>query len=128
MAKPWDAEQRQAIGRRLLWARELVCPNRSEFARKMGVDNGHICRIETGAKGPSITLLQNMCHALRISYDYVVEGRLVGVDPELLGLLIAYHPELLAEAQRGSRGTGYLPSTSGKPRKPQPSWVRAATG
>jgi len=116
---PYDSPQKRAArGRRILWAREIVEPNRMDFARKLGVDVTTIRNIETGKTNPGLQLAQRMFHALRISLTYVVDGQLTGVNPELAALLVADHPELAPARQSLQRsdnpGTAVHPSTSSK--------------
>jgi transcriptional regulator with XRE-family HTH domain len=94
MADPYIESQIQQLGKRLKWARELVEPNRAEFARSLGVDHSTIRNIENGTRGPSVALLMTICHSLRISFEYLLQGELRGVDGELAALLSAHHPEL----------------------------------
>jgi transcriptional regulator with XRE-family HTH domain len=112
---PYDSPQkRKARGARILWAREVVEPNRMDFARKLGVDVTTIRNIETGKTNPGIVLSQRIFHALRISLTYVVDGRLEGVDPELAAILVADHPELAPPRQslQRSGNPGIAPQTS----------------
>lgn len=122
MAGLTEPKQRKAIGKRVQWAREQVEPNRSEFARAIGVDVSTIRNIENGTRGASVALLQSICHSLRISFEYVLTGSLNGVDPVLARLLVAFHPELAvaptAQPKRGSRRTGDRRGTSQKPTAP----------
>ena len=108
-------EKRRARGLRIRWAREEVEPNRYEFARKLGVDATTIRNIENGKANPGMQLLHEMCHSLRISLDYIVDGRLIGIDPELAGLLVARHPELAPTRRqppkRGKPDRDYLTNT-----------------
>ena len=94
---PDDAEieaQFRMLGIRLKWARVLVEPNRSDFAKSLGVDVSTIRNIENGTRGPSVQLLMAICHSLRISFEYLLQGDLRGVDGELAALLAEQHPEL----------------------------------
>jgi DNA-binding XRE family transcriptional regulator len=51
---PFDTdERRQARGQRIRWAREIVEPNRLDFARKLGVDAATIRDIENGRISPN---------------------------------------------------------------------------
>jgi DNA-binding XRE family transcriptional regulator len=93
-------EKRRARGQRIRWAREIVEPNRLAFARKLGVDVSTIRNIENGKANPGVQLAHRICHSIRISLDYIVEGQLIGVDPELAGQLVADHPELDPRRQR----------------------------
>lgn len=104
-------------GLRVRWARELVEPNRAQFARKLQVDTSTIRNIENGSRNPSLELLERICHALRISPDYVVKGRFTGVDPEMAALLAAAHPELIQKSNPfGSVRTDSRASTYQLPR------------
>lgn len=101
MPDPADTpERRAALGARIQWARELVEPNRYAFARKLQVNVTTIAKIEDGTRNPSIWLLWRICHALRIDLDYVTQGWLNGVDPELAQLLKKYHPQLRRRTRR----------------------------
>jgi len=111
----YTLEKRRARGLRIRWAREEVEPNRYEFARKLGVEATTIRNIENGKANPGLQLLHEICHSLRISLDYIVDGRLIGIDPELAGLLVMRHPELAPTRQKpprnGKPDTDYLPNT-----------------
>ena len=96
-------EKRRARGLRIRWAREEAEPIRYEFARKLGVDTTTIRNIENGKANPGLQLLHEICHSLRISLDYIVDGKLIGVDPELAGLLVAHHPELVPPPRQSGR-------------------------
>lgn len=85
----------ELLGKRLKWARELVEPNRSKFAQSLGVDVSTIRNIENGSRSPSVALLLYLCHTLRISIEYLLNGELRGVDGELAALLSVRHPELM---------------------------------
>ena len=83
-----------AFGERLRWARELVSGGPTRLAADVGVDTSAIRHIERGARLPSLHLLQALCHVLRISPQYLMEGSLAAVDPELAARLKAAHPGL----------------------------------
>lgn len=100
-------------GQRIRWAREIVEPNRLAFARKLGVDVTTLRDIENGKRNPGILLAYQIFHALRISLDYAVAGRLTGVDPELAVLLLQDHPELAPP-----RPPARKPRSPGKERQP----------
>jgi DNA-binding XRE family transcriptional regulator len=85
----------KAIGERIQWARNPVEPNRAAFARDLGVDRTTLQKIEDGDRAPSIFLVIELAHALRVSTDYILLGSLRGVDGELAGRLIKAHPVLL---------------------------------
>lgn len=104
----------EQIGRRIKWARELVEPNRAEFARDMGVDRSTLAKIEDGTRAPSVFNVLDIAHRLRVTTDYILIGTLRGVDGELAAMLVARHPEL-APDNRTATNAG----TSQPPRKPR---------
>lgn len=77
-----------------MWAREAHQISRIEFARRLGVDMTTLRNIETGKSNPGMLLSWRLFHALGISLDYVVAGRLTGLDPDLAARLARDHPEL----------------------------------
>lgn len=77
-----------------MWAREAHEITRLVFARRMRIDVTTLRNIEQGKSNPGILLQWRLFHALGISLDYVVAGRLTGLDPELAGILVRDHPEL----------------------------------
>lgn len=87
----------EAIGRRLKWARELVYPTQSEFARVLEIDKGQVSKVERGERAMSLITLIYAANKLRTGSDYLLFGELAGVDRELRTLLIQRHPELLQE-------------------------------
>lgn len=107
-------EVQKGIGQRIKWARELVQPNRAQFARDMDVDRSTLQKIEDGDRPPSVFNVLDIAHRLRVTPDYILKGTLKGIDGELAGLLVARHPELAP----GS-GTATDSDTSQKPRKPK---------
>lgn len=90
------SEIQAEIGQRIKWARELVEPNRAEFARTLGVDRSTLQKIEDGTRAPSVFNILEISHILRISPDYILTGNLKGVDGEIAGRLVHNHPELLS--------------------------------
>jgi transcriptional regulator with XRE-family HTH domain len=92
---PGDSpQQREARGRRILWARQAHEVSRIELARRLGVDMTTLRNIEQGKSNPGILLQWRLFHALGISLDYVVAGRLTGLDGDLVAVLVRDHPEL----------------------------------
>lgn len=113
------SEIAKRIGQRIRWARELVEPNRAEFARAMKVDRSTIRDIESGRRPPSIFNVLEIAHLLRVSPDYILIARMRDVDGELAGKLALKHPELVGAAPSGDIPRTAPPaSTSRKPRKP----------
>ena len=103
------------IGDRIKWARELVEPNRSEFARLLGVDRSTLQKIEDGDRPPSVFNVIDLAHRLRVTPDYVLRGSLRGVDGELAGMLVARHPELGPGGSHREMGS----DTSEQPKTPK---------
>jgi transcriptional regulator with XRE-family HTH domain len=111
-------EVAQAIGQRIRWARELVEPNRAEFARAMGVDRSTIRDIESGRRPPSIFAVIEISHRLRVSPNYILLGKMQDVDGELAGRLAVQHPELVQTwPSDDTPGTGSSGSTSKRPKR-----------
>ncbi len=115
-----DKEQ---LGERLRWARELVSGGPTRLAADVGVDTSAIRHIERGVRLPSLHLLQALCHVLRISPQYLMEGSLAGVEPELAAKLKAAHPGLSWPAAAPASGnshnsppsSGHRPKTRARP-------------
>lgn len=110
----------QQIGERILWARELVEPNRAAFARSLGIDRSTVQKIEEGDRPPSIFNVLEFAHALRVTPDYILLGAMRGIDGELAARLAAAHPQL----GRPSPSPGDTPgrasgSDTGRPPKKQ---------
>lgn len=93
------------IGLRIKWARELVVPNRAEFARLMGVDRTTLQKIEDGDRAPSVFNVLDIAHRLRVSPSYILDGSMQGVDSEMAFRLGQAHPELRLPP-RDQSGTG----------------------
>lgn len=133
MSDPNDTpEHRAELGARLRWARELVEPNRHAFARKMQVHVTTIRDIESGKANASIWLLQRLCHTLRIDLDYLVEGRLSGIDAELRSMLVQWHPAIALRwrreqaAQRRAAARHDSEHKGTPDSKPHPPTIRAS--
>lgn len=113
-------QARIELGRRIMLARLLVEPNRRAFARKLKVDVATIRNIEMGTRNASIWLLQRICRALRIDLDYVVEGRLSGVDRELRQMLVDQHPWLARRWLKEQAAQQQAPALPDSERKNNP--------
>ena len=98
MAKPKltgaYSQMQKDMGSRIRWARQLVEPNRAAFARKLQVDRTTLHKIEDGERAPSVFLVAELSHKLRVSTDYIILGTMRGVDGELAAQLLQAHPEL----------------------------------
>lgn len=109
-------ELQRQIGQRILWARELVEPNRAAFARSLGVDRSTVQKIEDGERPPSIFNVMDFAHTLRVTPDYILWGAMRGIDGELAARLAAVHPEL-GQSPPGDPG---IPDTATGSRNAQP--------
>lgn len=87
-------DEARRIGQRTKWARELVGLTATDLASDIGVDSTVIRVIERGARLPSLHVMMEICHVLRVSPQYLLWGSLVEVDPELAAKLKRAHPEL----------------------------------
>jgi len=118
-ARPLSYRKRaQEIGARIQWVRELIEPNRSAFARTMGVDRAILRDMESGRRPPSIYAVTDLAHRLKVSTDYILTGSLRGVDGELAAKLIALHPELLSSSDPESGHSSNNSGRGGGPNKP----------
>jgi len=88
------SQMQKDMGSRIRWARQLVEPNRAAFARKLQVDRTTLHKIEDGERAPSVFLVAELSHKLRVSTDYIILGTMRGVDGELAAKLLQAHPEL----------------------------------
>jgi transcriptional regulator with XRE-family HTH domain len=88
------------IGRRMRWARELVVPTASDFAKLCGHDPSTLSKVEAGDRATSVFLLREYSNRLMCSADFFLFGTLGGIEPELERLLITHHPELVLERDR----------------------------
>ncbi|HXI75735.1 MAG TPA: helix-turn-helix transcriptional regulator [Steroidobacteraceae bacterium] len=122
-ARPLSYRKRaQEIGARIQWVRELVEPNRSAFARTMGVDRAILRDMESGRRPPSIYAVTDLAHRLKVSTDYILTGSLRGVDGELAAKLASLHPELLSSSNPESGHSSDNSGRGGGPNKlPQPT-------
>jgi DNA-binding XRE family transcriptional regulator len=87
-------ELRKARGLRIKWAREAHEISRAELGRQIHADTTTLREIEEGKTNPGILLQWRLFHTLRITLDYVVQGRFTGVDPDVVAALVRNHPEL----------------------------------
>jgi len=107
----------ELIGMRIRWAREIMDPNRTGFARAFGFDRTALRDVESGRRPLSIFLLIELIHALKISPNYVFWGDLAGVDGRMAARLVQAHPELAPDGDGDDRhGTAAL-APAGKARR-----------
>jgi transcriptional regulator with XRE-family HTH domain len=107
------------IGQRIMWARELVYPNASEFARLIEVHPSTLKKIEDGERAPSIFNVIEIANRLRVSADFVLRGQLIGIDQELERLLIAHHPSLVLGQQDRDKDMDDIARPDGKRKRPK---------
>lgn len=96
-------DEARHIGQRTKWAREEAGLTATELAADIGVDSTVIRVIERGARLPSLHVMMEICHVLRVSPQYLLWGSLVEVDQELATKLKRAHPELLWPAALQAR-------------------------
>lgn len=113
------------IGSRILWARELVEPNRAQFARDLGLDRSTVQKIEDGDRPPSVFNVIDFAHHLHVTTDYILIGSMRGVDGELAAALAAAHPEL-GQDPTFSPNTSDTATAPGKHRKPKKPRTKTA--
>ena len=108
------SDVQREIGNRIRWARELVIPNRAEFARLEGIDPSTIAKIEDGSRPPSVFNVIGFARRLRVSADYILFGSMRGVDSELAALLALHHPELVRRTDTRPDHTGHMAPEDGR--------------
>ena len=88
--------QRLAVemGQRIRYVREALQLTTTEFASRLNVEETTIRYIEKGRRGPSVPLIATLCHALRITPQYLFYGDVKGITPSLRAALVEAHPEL----------------------------------
>jgi DNA-binding XRE family transcriptional regulator len=108
------------VGKRMLWVRLLVEPNRAEVARWLRVDTSTLAKIEEGDRAPSIFTVMAYARHFRVSHDFLLAARLgPPTDPEIERLLIAHHPELVLGPSDRDTPTPSTAPPIDKPRKPK---------
>ena len=112
------SDVQREIGDRIRWARELVIPNRAEFARLEEIDPSTIAKIESGTRPPSVFNVIGFARRLRVSADYILFGSMRGVDSELAALLALHHPELVRKTDTRPGHTGHTDPEDGRRQPP----------
>ncbi len=64
------------IGSRIRRLREARDITQLEFAFKMGISQGTLCRVEQGKRTPSVKLVLRACSLLQVSPDTILAGEL----------------------------------------------------
>lgn len=91
------------IGQRLKWLREAMNASQQELADHVGVHQTMWSLYEKGKRSPDQYTMVRMAGKLKISTEYLLEGRLEGVDRDLAIRLAAAHPELVEPIGKGLR-------------------------
>ena len=109
----------ELIGLRIRWAREIMDPNRTGFARAFGFDRTILRDAESGRRPPNIFLLIELIHALKISPNYVLWGDLAGVESRMAVRLAQAHPELVPDGNDDDRHgmAALVPAGKARPRR-----------
>jgi len=81
--------------------REAYGLNQTQAAAIVGVQRSAWGHYERGVRFPDMIEFTRMLAKLRISYEYLIEGSLRGVERGLADRLRAAHPELAASTSRG---------------------------
>lgn len=89
-----DRQLMQEAGRRLRWVREAIGRSQAEMAETIGVHQTAWSLYERGARWPDAFEAVRIMAKLGISREYLLDGSLQGVQPELAIRLAARHPEL----------------------------------
>jgi len=70
------------IGKRIKHRRLKLKFTQEQLAEKVKTSNIYICRIESGAASPTLSILLHICKALDCSISYLIEGKeLIKYDP-----------------------------------------------
>ena len=107
-----------AFGNRLRWVRELMA-TAQRASPQMPASIPHYPLYRRGQRMPSVPLLKQLVHVLRISPQYLLYGSLEGVEPVLAAKLKAAHPELNWPASPTHGSAHNSPPSSA--RRPRPS-------
>lgn len=92
---PNEAKRLSAeMGLRLRYVRQALGLTTTQLGADLGVADSAIRHIEKGRRGPSVPFIATLCHALRITPQYLFYGDVREIDPELREALLAAHPEL----------------------------------
>jgi ribosome-binding protein aMBF1 (putative translation factor) len=89
-----DRQLMRDVGMRLRWVREARGLTQAEIADQVGVSDSAWSLYERGLRFPDIFEATRLLAKLRISREYLLEGRLSGVEAGLAIRLAAAHPHL----------------------------------
>ena len=99
-----DKQLIAAVGKRLKWVREAMGMKQAQIADLVGVDQTAWSLYERGLRMPDQFAAVRLIAKLKISREYLLEGILENVEPDLAIRLALAHPEL-APPRRRARDT-----------------------
>jgi transcriptional regulator with XRE-family HTH domain len=108
-----SAEWVRAVGRRLLWARELVAESQTHGGKLLGTTQSTMGQYERGDRLLPPDKAMAACRAFGVSMDYLYLGRIGGhMRRDIEIRLVAGHPELLARVAADHPSTEADPELS----------------
>jgi len=93
-------------GDRLRWAREITHASVADAARVMSIPIDQWAAFESGRTQIPLTAAQEFCHRFSVSLDYIYEGKMEGVHPQMRDTLLDRRPQLLAPSRSPRNGDG----------------------
>lgn len=66
--------QCEEMGKRISQRRKELKLRQNQLAEQLEISNNHLSSIETGKAVPSLPLFAEICSALRVTPDYLMEG------------------------------------------------------
>jgi transcriptional regulator with XRE-family HTH domain len=100
---PEDRLLMRQMGQRLMWVREAYGMSQGQIAQAVGIDQTAWSLYENGKRSPDLYAALRLISKLKISFGFLVEGSLEGVERELAIRLAASHPELAAPLRMAPR-------------------------
>jgi transcriptional regulator with XRE-family HTH domain len=98
-----DKEQMELMGRRLRWVREAYGKKQQEMAEIVGIHQTSWSLYERGKRWPDQFEAVRLIAKLKITREYLLDGRLLGIEPELAIRIAARHPELVLPTCKADR-------------------------
>ena len=89
-----DRQLMRDVGQRLRWVREARGMTQAEIAALVGLSDSAWSLYERGLRFPDTFEATRLLAKLRISREYLLEGKLAGVETGLAIRLAAAHPHL----------------------------------
>lgn len=82
------------VGTRLRWARQLYFRTFEECAQRMELSGQSWDRYETDDAELPVSLARRFAHLCCVTLDYIYEGEISGLEPEVAAELVKRHPQL----------------------------------